>query len=116
MQAVRLPERLGRINTPLSWSEWDRALGSHPDQRFRRYIVEGIRYGFRVGFDYQTPIVSSQHNMPSARAGLNITVQKWRDIVSDQKQKCQTHVCECQSIDRRVSMKLPLPPKASTYP
>ena len=38
--------------------------------------------------------------------GLNITVQKWRDIVSDQKQKCQTHVCECQSIDRRVFMKL----------
>ena len=67
MQAVRLPERLGRINTPLSWSEWDRALASHPDQRFRQYIVEGIRYGFRVGFDYQTPIASSQHNMPSAR-------------------------------------------------
>ena len=39
---------------------------------------------------------------------LNITVQKWRDIVSDQKQKCQTHVCECQSIDHRIFIKLPL--------
>ena len=55
------------------------------------------------------------HFFTSQSAGLNITVQKWRDIVSDQKQKCQTHVCKCQSTDRRVSMKLPLPPKASTY-
>ena len=29
--------------------------------------MEGVRYGFRVGFDYQTPIVSAQHIMPSAR-------------------------------------------------
>ena len=36
------------------------------------------------------------------KARLNITVQKWRDIVSDQKQKCQTHVCECQSIISEV--------------
>ena len=49
-------------------------------------------------------------------ARLNITVQKWRDIVSDQKQKCQTHVCECQSIDHRVFIKLPLSLKSSTYP
>ena len=31
---------MNRVTTPLQSSEWDRALESHPDQRFRKYIVE----------------------------------------------------------------------------
>ena len=48
----QLPPGLREINTPLGWREWDQLLAPHPDQQFRSYIVEGIKYGFRVGFNY----------------------------------------------------------------
>jgi len=47
------PVCLGKkVATPLVWEEWDRELQHHPDQRFRSYIVQGIRYGFRLGYQY----------------------------------------------------------------
>ena len=49
---IRLPPSMEEIQTPLKWEEWDHSLANHTDQRFRKYIVEGIRFGFRVGFDY----------------------------------------------------------------
>ena len=48
-----LPLEMQEIHTPLDWQEWDRCLRDHPDQRFRRYIVRGIKSGFRVGFNGQ---------------------------------------------------------------
>jgi len=62
---TRLPTAMEQILTPLNWREWDRCLMAHPDQRFRTYIVEGIRYGFRIGFNYSS-CVSSPRNMASA--------------------------------------------------
>ena len=43
-------------------------LRPHPDREFARLIVDGIRDGFRIGFDYanQAPI-STTGNMSSAR-------------------------------------------------
>lgn len=58
------------IHTPLVWQEWDRCLATHPDQRLRRYIVDGIRYGFRIGFEYTNGYNHTQgprNNLPSAR-------------------------------------------------
>jgi len=53
---------------PLHWQEWDRCLASHPDQCFRQYIVDGIRFGFRIGFDYGSHTCRrSPSNMLSAR-------------------------------------------------
>ncbi len=49
---LRLPVAREEVHTPLKWQEWDRSLAGHPDQRFRRYIVDGIKDGFRIGFDY----------------------------------------------------------------
>ena len=54
------------LQTPLQWQEWDRSLAAHPNQRFRSYIVNGIRYGFRVGFDNNKTCTSSTKNMHSA--------------------------------------------------
>ena len=48
---MHLPERMREVTTPLCWQEWDQCLANHPD-RFRQYIVEGIRHRFRIGFDY----------------------------------------------------------------
>lgn len=63
---TRLPTAMEQILTPLNWREWDRCLMAHPDQRFRTYIVEGIRYGFRIGFNYSSSCVSTPRNMASA--------------------------------------------------
>ena len=58
---------LQEITTPLHWEVWDHRLASHPDQRFRRYIVEGIKRGFRIGFDYsqRRPLKSAKRNISS---------------------------------------------------
>ena len=54
------------MSTPLVWEEWDRALRNHPDQRFKDYIIGGIRHGFRLGFNYKTQCKAANRNMRSA--------------------------------------------------
>ena len=61
-----LPQSLHTVSTPLPWQAWDRKLASHPDQCFRKYIVSGLRDGFRVGFDYAHYCRRSKHNLLSA--------------------------------------------------
>lgn len=63
---MRLPPRMEEVNSPLQWREWDQCLAEHPDQRFRSYIVNGIRFGFRVGYTYHHSPRKSRQNMPSA--------------------------------------------------
>ena len=63
---TRLPPRLEEVHTPLPWREWDRSLASHPDQSFRAYIRDGLRYGFHVGFGYRCSCQKSPRNMASA--------------------------------------------------
>ena len=43
LQPAHLSPALADVVTPLQWREWDRCLASHPDQRFREYVVGGIR-------------------------------------------------------------------------
>ena len=64
---IKLPPGMEQVITPLAWRVWDEALREHPDQRFQRYIVEGIRDGFRVGFNYEVGLRSSPTNVASAR-------------------------------------------------
>ena len=63
---TRLPPRLEEVHCPLPWQEWDRSLASHPDQQFRAYIRDGLRYGFRVGYDYRHSCQKARRNMASA--------------------------------------------------
>ena len=67
-----LPPGLREVRTPLDWREWDKALAAHPDQRFREYIVRGIREGFRVGFDYGRSCSGAARNMASARTHAHV--------------------------------------------
>ena len=60
-----LPPQMQTVHSPLQWQVWDRCLKDHPDQRFRRYIVEGIKSGFRVGFN-GLHTRSASNNMLSA--------------------------------------------------
>ena len=58
---------LGGIRSPLSihLQQWVTALSGHPDRIFVDYIVEGLRHGFRVSFDYVSQLSSADRNMPS---------------------------------------------------
>ena len=58
---------LSIIKAPLQWQEWDKSPLHHPDQQFRSYIVNGIRYGFKVGFNYSQTCRRSKKNLPSCR-------------------------------------------------
>ena len=41
-----------KITTPLHGDVWERELAGHPDRVLADYVCEGIRRGFRIGFDY----------------------------------------------------------------
>ena len=47
---------------------WKESLAAHPDQRLATFIVEGIRNGIRIGFNYRHQCRSSLSNMASAQA------------------------------------------------
>ena len=52
---------------PLDWSTWAACLESHPDQEFAAYVVQGLKDGFRIGFDYANRTVKkASRNMASA--------------------------------------------------
>ena len=56
----------GAVVTPLKLREWERGLASHPDRDFARYVCDGIREGFRIGYNYGgTRCLSSSGNMKS---------------------------------------------------
>ena len=67
-KGVTLPDELKRTATPLLWRAWAEELRPHPDRKYTGLIVDGIRDGFRIGFDYanQSP-VSAAGNLSSAR-------------------------------------------------
>ena len=48
------PQLMG-VATPLRLEAWARALAAHPDQAFARYILDGLREGFRIGFQWDAP-------------------------------------------------------------
>ena len=62
-----LPQELTVVQIPLVVDAWASALQPHPDRTFARYIVDGLRQKFRVGFHRPSPLRSATENMGSAR-------------------------------------------------
>ena len=59
--------RLWSITTPLKEAQWERALERHPDREFVRWLLQGIREGFRIGYDRSNRCTPSKRNLGSAR-------------------------------------------------
>ena len=55
-------------STPLRPGAWARLLDTHPDKAFSSYLVDGIKNGFRIGFNRCQPLGAVTRNMPSASA------------------------------------------------
>ena len=68
------PSQLHPSVSPLTarLEAWRSRLAAHPDREFAEYILEGLQLGFRIGFDYSHPLVSSRRNMRSARLHPNV--------------------------------------------
>ena len=49
------PAILAPITTPLRADAWELCLRGHPDQEFASYLAQGIRHGFRIGFQGSAP-------------------------------------------------------------
>ena len=49
-QAVQNPHLQG-IHSPLRVDEWSKLLQEHPDQHYVAFLVRGMTFGFRIGFD-----------------------------------------------------------------
>jgi len=54
------------VFTPLVISRWQEVLTHHPDKALARYICNGLRVGFRIGFRHGSPLRSAAANTPSA--------------------------------------------------
>ena len=68
LSPCELPSKMREIDTPLVSEVWNRELASHPDQTFHQYIIDGICYGFRIGFEYmQAACRKSHQNMHSVK-------------------------------------------------
>ena len=53
--------------SPLIWQDWEKHLVSHPNRSLAKYVVQGIRQGFRIGFNYlKHKTKRSSSNMYSA--------------------------------------------------
>ena len=63
---IQIPSVICEVNTPLDIQEWSRALHTHPDRAFVRYIVAGLSNGFRIGCRRDVRLRSAKANMPSA--------------------------------------------------
>lgn len=66
MRPAITPSLLG-VTTPLAIPAWEQALETHPDRAFAKYIINGLRQGFRIGFNRACPLHSAAANMTSAR-------------------------------------------------
>ena len=60
------------VTTPLAVSQWASRLEHHPDQRFVKYVIQGIQSGFKVGCSPSSPFRSAKHNMHSAQVHFEI--------------------------------------------
>ena len=64
-QVVVSPQ-LQAIITPLKWRVWEAVLSTHPNPEFGNCISQGIREGFRIGFDGQVACRATSAKLPSA--------------------------------------------------
>lgn len=52
-------------------------LDAHPDKAYAAYIADGLRQGFRIGFDYKAAqLVSRTRNHPTCHAKSDIVTEK----------------------------------------
>ena len=76
------------VPTHLKPDKWALLLSAHPDKQFVSYILQGIRCGFRIGFN-RTQHFSSAHNRMSSHNHTEIIHQHLeREVKLGRMYKC----------------------------
>ena len=57
--------RLGSITTPLNIEARASCLEGHPDQAYVKYLFDGMKYGFHIGYNWANHRKLAKCNMPS---------------------------------------------------
>ena len=55
---------LSPVHTPLVPAAWAVALKDHPDRAFVRYLLRGMKEGFRISFRHTAPLRVESHARP----------------------------------------------------
>ena len=58
------------VYSPLHLYQWTQDLQSHPDRAFSSYILQGIKSGFRIGFDRAQLLQSATSNLHSTNPAV----------------------------------------------
>ena len=77
-----VPAWLQKVATPLILREWSEEMKDHPDAEFRGYILNGIKNGFRIGFNRAVICKSASSNMRSALENAGIVQEYLKKEVS----------------------------------
>lgn len=70
------------VVSPLKAHAFARELASHPDQSAVRFVLDGLRNGFRLGFNHSRKLKSAKKNKPSANQHAEVIDQYLANEVS----------------------------------
>ncbi len=85
-ERVVLPQRLATIKTPLRREAWNQELASHPDRVLVETILQGIKEGFRVGFDPgRATLKEKDGNMASASEQTGVISKYLEDELEQER-------------------------------
>ena len=70
------PPWLSQVHSPLLLQRWQGCLQEYPDTAFANYLLEGIKNGFRIGFNYQ------QHKCRSAKRNM-LSASEHQSVIDD---------------------------------
>ena len=93
------PERAWKLVTQLVWTKWEEILTDHPDRWWARFLVEGIREGFRLGFSGKPESLrSNARNMKSADEHPQV-VQEYLD-----REVAESRLWDVGSVEEAATM------------
>ena len=61
-----IPEEARQVDTPFKAEAWEKALEGHQNRQWVNHLVNGVRCGVRIGYDYTRPFRSAKNNCPSS--------------------------------------------------
>ena len=59
-----------KVYTPLDTQQWTQDLQFHPDKDFSSYILQGLTFGFRIGFDRAQPLHPATSNLHTSNPSI----------------------------------------------
>ena len=58
---------------PLNIEAWASCLEDHPDLAYVKYLLDGMKYGFRISYNWANPRKPAKSNMPSTYEHPEVT-------------------------------------------